>query len=169
MDIIKLLENRYSVRDYAPTPIKDEDLDKILLSARLAPSAKNLEPHKIIVVKSKEALEKLRAAAKAAFNAPVVLVVCVDYKEAWERRDGWNSAETDAAIVCDHMMITAASLSLGSVWACAFDKEAVAKAIGLEENLTPLSLLPIGYPSENAEPSERHALRKALKDTVKFI
>ncbi len=169
MDILEILENRYSVRDFAPTPVKKEDLDKILLSARLAPSAKNLEPHRIIVVKSEKALEKLRNATKNAYNAPVVLVVCVDYKEAWERRDGWNSAETDAAIVCDHMMITAASLSLGSLWACAFDKDAVAKAIDLEENLTPISLLVIGYPSETSTPAERHAIRKDVKDTVKFI
>ena len=168
MDILTLMEKRYSVRDFSDVAVKDADIEKILESARLAPSAKNLEPYKIIVVKSEEALQKLRAATRNAYNAPVVFVICANKEECWERNDGWKSADTDAAIVCDHMMLTATSLGLGSVWACWFDEKSVREALKIDQNLTPISLLPVGYPSDTCAPSERHTQRKPLTDTVEY-
>ncbi len=166
--MIKLLENRYSLRDFSPKKIERCDLETILNAARLAPSAKNLQPCRVIAVETNEVLEKLRGVTKNAYNAPVVLVICVSREDSWERADGWRSHETDAAIVCDHMMITAASLGIGSVWACSFDKDKVREVLGIDGKFTPVSLLPIGYPSENAAPSERHTMRKDISEIVEY-
>ena len=169
MDLLKIIENRYSLRDYSDKKIEKEKLDAILNAFRAAPSAKNLQPCKVIAVTEEKSLEKLRGAAKNAFNAPAVLVICVSREDAWERKDGWSSAETDAAIACDHMMLMAASLDIGSVWVCAFNKEKVREALDIDEKYTPISLLPLGYPGENGAPAEWHYCRKELSDIVDYM
>ena len=53
MDFIELVKNRYSVRGYKADPVEDEKLAEVLEAARLAPSAKNLQPFQLIVVHTK--------------------------------------------------------------------------------------------------------------------
>ena len=55
MDFLKLCADRYSLRSFADTPIPDEALTQILEAGRLAPTAMNLQPQRIFVIRSEEA------------------------------------------------------------------------------------------------------------------
>ncbi len=170
MDILSLLKDRYSVRDFKDTPIHKEDLDKILEAARVAPTAKNTQCQRVFVLSSKEAIEKIREITPSAYNAPTVLMICADMDVAWKRtNDSWCAAPIDSSIVTCHMMLEAESLGINSVWVCAFNKDKVQKAFNLPDNIVPYSLLPIGYKSENAEPNPRHFERNPVEDFTKFI
>lgn len=170
MDILELLKNRYSVRDFAPEKIPTELLEKILEAGRIAPTAKNQQPQRVYVLQSDEALEKIRAVTPSAYNAPTVLMICADMDVAWHRtNDGWCAAPIDTSIVTCHMMLEAQSLGLGSCWVCAFNAEKVKDAFDLPENIYPYSLLPIGYPSKECEPNPRHFQRFDIDNSVKFI
>ena len=46
MEFIELAKKRYSVRKYANKPIEREKLDLVLEAARVAPTAKNLQPQR---------------------------------------------------------------------------------------------------------------------------
>ena len=166
MDFLKLCAERYSLRSFAEAPIPDDILNQILAAGRLAPTAMNLQPQRILVIRSEEALAKMRT-VKKCYGANTVLMVCGDTEVACNRpKVDHCMAEMDCAIVTTQMMLAAQSLGVGSCWICAFDVPAMHKAFDLPENLTPYVLLALGYPSETAEPGPRHFERYPLEHTV---
>lgn len=169
MNFIDLTKQRYSCRSYKDQPVEKEKLDQILEAGHLAPTAKNNQPQRIYVLESKEALEKIRSITPCAFNAPVVLLVAYDSKEEWTNplEEGIHSGVEDASIVATHMMLEASELGLATCWVNRFPNTATAKAFGLAENIKPVLLLPLGYPADS--PSARHAERKAIEETVKYL
>lgn len=154
MDFLEFSRKRYSVRSYSQQPVEDEKINKILQAAMIAPTAVNYQPQKIYVLKSPEALQKVRSITRSTYEAPLVFLVCSDTDRSWHSPfvSGYDSGEMDASIVCTHMMLEAEDLGLGSVWVLLFDPEKVRKAFHLPEHIVPHCLLPVGYPSQNATP-----------------
>ena len=171
MTFQELAHARYSVRSFKDEPIKDEEMNLILEAGRVAPTACNNQPQKIFVAKSEEARKKLASVCRCTFDAPVILVVCYDRNRDWKNKlqPGYESGETDAAIVCTHMMLQAFELGIGSCWVGYFNVNDVASALGLPENLTVSALLPIGYPAENAAPLPLHTQFREFEDTIEVI
>ena len=95
----------------------------MLEAGRLAPTAANRQPFRILVIRTAGRKEELaRMYHRPWFSqAPLVLGVCSVPAEAWVRRDGKNYADVDAAIVMDHLVLAAASEGLGTCWVGAFD------------------------------------------------
>ena len=126
MDFLKLAEERYSVRSFTDKGVTQEDLDKILKAGHVAPTACNIQPQRILVINSEEAIEKLKGCTKCHFNAPTALLVCYSKDACWKRKyDGANSGEIDASIVTTHMMLEAASIGVGTTWVMHFDPTAM--------------------------------------------
>jgi nitroreductase len=168
MTFQELAKARYSVRAYKDTPIEEEKLKLILEAGRIAPTACNNQPQKIYVAKSEEARKKLASVSRRTFDAPVILVVCYDRDRNWKNplMPGYESGETDAAIVCTHMMLQAAELGIGSCWVGMFNAQQVSEALGLPENVTVSALLPMGYAAENAQPAPLHSQYREFADTI---
>ena len=171
MTFLELAKKRCSVRAFQDAPIEKEKLDLILEAGRVAPTACNNQPQKIYAAASPEAREKLAAVCRCTFGAPVILVVCYDRSRDWKNPllPGYESGETDAAIVCTHMMLQAAELGIGSCWVGFFNPNEVAQALGLPENVTVSALLPMGYAAENAQPAPMHTQYRDFGDTVAVI
>ena len=171
MTFQELAHARYSVRSFKDEPIKDEEMNLILEAGRVAPTACNNQPQKIFVAKSEEARKKLASVCRCTFDAPVILVVCYDRNRDWKNKlqPGYESGETDAAIVCTHMMLQAFELGIGSCWVGYFNANTVAEVLGLPENLTVSALLPIGYPTENAKALDMHFQYRDFADTIAEI
>ena len=167
MAILELMKQRYSARRYQDKPVEEEKLAQILEAGRVAPTACNYQPQKILVVQSKEGMEKLSRAYKS-FGAPLALIVCADHDASWHRSyDGKDSADIDASIVTDHMMLCAAELGLNSVWVCAFQPEVLRQEFHIPPHIEPINILMIGYADGQPRSPERHAeWRKPLSDTV---
>lgn len=168
MDFMQLAQSRYSLRQFSSRAVEKEKLDLILEAGRLAPTACNNQPQRILVIESKEALAKIRRCTPCHFNAPVVLLVCYDKKESWKRGyDGKDFGDVDASIVGTHLMFETAALGLGSTWVGYFDPAAVKDEFSLPDDLIPVSLFPLGYPAEGAGPNiGQHTSRKAPCETV---
>ena len=166
MDFLQLCTDRYSVRSFAPGPIPDEILDQILEAGRLAPTAMNLQPQRIYVLRSEEALSRLRA-VKKCYGADTVLLICGDTEAACNRpKVDHCMAEMDCTIATTQMMLAATALGVGSCWICAFDNAAVAETFDLPAHVTPFILLALGYPAEDAAPTPRHFERYPMEHTV---
>lgn len=161
MSFQELLRNRYSVRAYDSRPVEEEKLARVLEAARLAPTAANRQPFRVIVVpvKGREA-ELGRVYGRPWFvQAPVVLCVCAVPGESWVRKyDGWNAAEVDAAIAMDHLILAAAEEGLGTCWIAAFDPKAAREVLELPERIVPVAFTPLGYPADSPQPKKRRPL-----------
>lgn len=171
MDFLELAKTRYSVRSFKKDHIEQEKLDKIIEAGRVAPTACNNQPQKVFIARSKESREKLASVCKYTFDAPIILVVCYDKDKSWKNHlmPGYQSGETDAAIVCTHMMLEAFELGIGSCWVGWFNEEEIRRTLNLPSNIVVSALLPIGYPSDDNKPSNRHVEFRDIKETVEEI
>lgn len=169
MDFLELAKKRYSVRKYKDTPVEEEKLAIILESARVAPTGKNAQPVKLIVVREKENLDKLAKAANF-YSAPVVIIVCCDTTKSWVRSfDGKNISDIDASILTTHMMLQATELGLGSLWMCRFEKEIIKQEFGIPENVDVVNLLAVGYADDEPKSPDRHdKMREPIGELVSY-
>ena len=170
MDFEKLSAARYSLRKFDSRPVEQEKLALILEAGRNAPTAHNKQPQRMFVIQSPEALEKADACMDCHFHAPVVIAVGYDPQESWHREtDGKDHGEIDAAIAATQMMLQAADLGLGTTYVGMFDAQKLLAAFPEMQGLTPIALLPLGYPAEGAHPARLHAQRKSLSETVQYL
>ncbi len=168
MDLLNLFKERYSVRKFSGKKIEEEKINQILEAGRLAPTAVNNQPQRIYVIKSEEALDKLKTVTPYTFNTQTAFLICYDNTISWKRPfDGMDFGYIDASIVTTQMMLEIANLGLGATWVGYFDAKVMSKTFNLPENIIPVALLPAGYP--DAAPSPRHAERLAINETVKYI
>lgn len=169
MNFLELSRDRYSVRKYKSDPIPDEVMDKIIEAGMLAPTACNNQPQKIYIARSKQALEKLKECTPYTFDAPVVMVIGYDKTRSWQnkRMPGYESGETDAAIVTTHLMLAAWEQGIGSCWVGVFNSDEVSQALGLPENIRVTALMPMGYADMEAGP--RHSQYREREDIVTDI
>lgn len=116
-EVIKCLVERRSCKKYLPRQVDEAALQEVLLAGTYAPSGRNRQAAKILVVQKPEdvaALQRLNAAVlgnpegKPFYGAPTVLVVLADAEV--------NTAVEDGSVVMENLMIAAHSLGLGSCW-----------------------------------------------------
>lgn len=154
MTLLELAAKRVSCRAYdTGRKVEPDVLNEVFEIARLAPSAVNKQPWRLVVVKSTEKLSELSAAYDRDWfkTAPMVLAVVADHTESWHRADGKDHADVDAAIFVEHLCLAAAEKGLGTCWVCNFLPDVANKVLaidGVEKEL--VALVPIGYPADNA-------------------
>lgn len=166
MDFMTLAKKRCSVRAYRPDAVEQEKLDVILEAGRIAPTAANRQPQRILVIRSEAGLEKLKTSARV-YGAPLALVVCADHAHSWKRSfDGKDAADIDATIATTHMMLVAADLGLDSIWVCHFDPDGVRTGFGLPGNVEPVNILGIGYAEGPVKSPDRHAVDRMPQSEI---
>jgi len=164
MEFADLICSRYSVRAYRPDPAPDDLLARVLEAGRLAPTAANRQPFRLLVIHTAGRQEELRRIYHREWFglAPLVIGVCAVPGEAWVRRDGVNYAFVDAAIVMDHIVLAATDLGLGTCWVAAFDPAAARQILGLPEGVEPVAFTPLGYAADAPRVKERKALAELI-------
>lgn len=167
MDFLELAKDRYSVRKFCNKKVEKEKLDLILEVGRVAPTAVNYQPQRILVLDTEGALSKLKACTTYHFHAPLALLICYDNTVSWKRSyDGKDMGEVDVSIVATHMMLEVTNLGLGSTWVGHFDPQKIKEVFELPNNIIPVVLLPIGYPDEMSVPHPNHDKRFDVGVTV---
>jgi nitroreductase len=164
MDFNELVNNRYSVRAYKPDLIEEEILLKVLIAARLAPTASNRQPFKIIVAHTKGREQELLSIYKRDWfvQAPLVICVCGLPSVAWRRRDGKTYLDVDIAIVMDHMVLAATDLGLGTCFIAAFDATNARKVFSIPNDVEPVLFTPLGYPADIPGIKKRKSLEELV-------
>jgi nitroreductase len=159
MELIEAINARRSIRKFQDRPVEDEKLFAVLDAGRLAPSAKNMQDWRFIVVRDEAARSKLAVAArdqKFVAEAPVVVIACGTSDLVMTC--GQPAYAIDVAIALDHMTLRAASLELGTCWIGAFYEDQVRAILGVPESVRIVALLPLGYPAEEPFPRPRKHL-----------
>ena len=163
MTVLEAVRKRYSCRAYQDKPIEQEKLDQILEAARLAPSAKNLQDWRFVVVTDKEKKHKLAEAAnnqRFLENASVIIIACSNSDE--KMRCGQMVGPIDVAIALEHIALQATELGLATCWIGSFYPEKVRPIVGIPQDITIIELMALGYPADSQKESKRELMRKIL-------
>lgn len=170
MEYFDLIRERYSVRNYKEKKVEPEKISKILEAGRIAPTAGNRQPQRIVVIDSAEALDKIKQCTPCHFNAPIIFLVC--YDKSVENNNHYGDKRTygcvDASIVLTHMMLEAQNIGLGSVWVGLFKPELLRQYFAIPDHFEILGLLPLGYPATDAKPSKMHNEKFPRNHTIFF-
>lgn len=152
-EILKGIKERRSCRSYKAEQIKDTELDTVLEAATYAPTGRNLQAPKIVVVQDKETIEILRKLnaevmgnpdSDPFYGAPTVVIVFSDKNVSTHLEDG--------SLVMGAMMLAAHAVGLGSCWIHrarqTFETEtgkALMKKWGIGENYVGIGNCILGY------------------------
>ena len=163
MDFETVIRERKSTRLFSNKEVEKEKLDKVLEAGRIAPTAKNGQAFKIIVVNSEEGLKKIDECSPCRYKAPLVLIVCGNKEKAYN-----GKYAIDPSIVATHMLLEATNVGLDNIWIGYFDEEKVIEKFELGEEWIPVMLLPLGYKAKLCPPSPMHKIRKKIEDLVEY-
>ena len=178
MKFIELVRKRKSTRDYLSKPVPREIIDQCLEAARMAPSACNSQPWSFIVVDDKNIINEivkksmsgLYSMNKFVKTAPVVFVVVTEQSVYAARMGGMlrnvKYNLIDIGIACDHLILKATELGLGTCWLGWFNEKALKKVLGLPQSKQVAVAISMGYPDETAGP--RKKIRKSLEETRRY-
>jgi len=171
MDVRLAVASRREVRDYAPDPLADEVVARILDAGRLAGSAQNRQPWRFLVLGSRERVEKLAAAVFAPANVlGAALVVAIVVR-------GKGPITFDAGRAAQNMLLQAWNDGVGSSPNGIADMDAARAALDLDDEDEKLAIvLSFGRPARPRNPSARtpdewsaRANRRSLDEVVQRL
>jgi len=163
MDVFDAIQKRYSSRSYQDRPIEQEKLLRILEAARLAPSAKNLQDWRFVVVTDRAKKHKLaKAANNQMFIAQAGAIVAACSVEDQVMRCGQPVGPIDVAIAMEHIALQATTEGLATCWIGSFDPDKVRQILEIPEDVDIIELMSLGYPADKATESRRLLLEKIV-------
>ncbi len=146
--VLNLSRNRQAVRRFADRMIPPEILARILECARYAPSAREDQPWRFIVVQ--DALTRHRI-ARAVFQgelirtAPALVIGCARVHSNIAG-SGRPSHPVDLAAATEAMVLAAADMSLATAWVTGFREGEIRDALAIPADVPVVTLLALGYP-----------------------
>lgn len=163
-DLLKLIETRRSVRQFVSEPVKRADIEKILNAGRFAPSGKNTQPWRFVVVESvrkREELAKLAPQAGMIATAPATLAILLDRDAGY---DELKDAQGIGAVI-ENILLAVHALGLGACWMGKTRNAEIERVVGAKEHEELMALIPIGHPAEGSN----DASRLPLETITRFI
>jgi nitroreductase len=164
--LMDIIEQRRSIRSFKPQEVEEEKLNYILNAFREAPSAKNLQPWKLVVVKDKKIIKDLAIACNDQTfleEAPIIITACAKEDGAYGSMGGYmNSYPIDIGIALEHLILAATEQGLGTCWIGAFKEKLVKDILGIPEDVRVVALTPVGYPAEEGEDRGRKPISEIV-------
>ena len=163
MNLMQVIRARRSIRNFRDMPVEEELLLAVLEAGRLAPSARNMQDWRFIVVRDAATRSLLAKAARDqqfVGQAPVVIAACGTSDLVMTC--GQPAYAIDVAIALDHMTLAAAAFGLGTCWIGAFYEDQVKEILGVPPEIRVVALLPLGYPAEEPSPRGRKSLDEIM-------
>jgi nitroreductase len=191
MDTLGAIAARRSIRKFQDTPITDEMLQTILMAAIQAPSGKNRQPWRFVIVKGDQRIEMVRIMREGIANfrargddpgssegsvrvmeqAPATIFIFNPYG-----LQPWLSHNLDQMIndvvdiqsigaAIQNMLLAAQDLGLGSLWICDVFYAYEELCQWLDEKGEMIAAVSLGYPAEY--PPARS--RKPFSEVTRFV
>ena len=179
MDALTCIETRRSIRKYQEKPIPHEVMEEIVKEASFAPSWKNSQVVRYVVVENSEIKSKIanEAVLGFAYNtgtiehaAALVVVTRIHGRSGYERDGSFTTSKEDrwemfdAGIATQTFCLAAHEKGIGSVIMGIFDEAKVGELINIEEGRKVAALVAVGYPAETPDAPKR----KSVEELVRF-
>lgn len=177
MDFQTCVSTRRSVRKYQATPVADSVLHKVIETAALAPSWKNTQTTRYLVVRDPALRAQIAQEGVAMFppnqkiieSAPaVVLVTTITGRSGFERDGSFSTSKGthwesfDAGIATQTLCLAATNEGLATVVMGIYDEAAVAKAAGIPEGQKLSAIVALGYADEEPPMPKRKTVEDLL-------
>ncbi len=162
--LLQEIKRRRTVRAFRTDPVEEDKIQAILDAGRWAPSGKNTQPWRFIVVRSEEKraeLGQLVPQRNMIATAPVTIAVLKHVPSGY---DELKDAQGIGACA-QNMLLAAHALGLGACWIGRARDPELEGLLGAQEDEELMLLLPIGYPAE--EPGE--GKRKPLEELSRTL
>ncbi len=163
MELYDAIKKRYSVRAYRDKAVEDDKLRRVLDAGRSAPSARNRQEWKFIVVRDAETREKLAAASEQDWMAATPVIIAVVGLTDRTMFCDVPADPVDCAIAIDHMTLAAVAEGLGTCWIGHFKQGDCKKILSVPDDATIIELLALGWPSG---PAKTEKPRKKFDEVV---
>jgi nitroreductase len=160
MNLFDAIAHRRSVRSFLDKKVEREKLVAIFSAVRLAPSARNAQEWRFILVTDPELRDQVAAAGGQPFlrQCPVIVVACAETDKRM-MRCGEPAYTIDVAIAIDHLTLAATAMGLGTCWIGSFDPEPVKEALQIPKDVPIVELVALGYPADTERPvADKHRL-----------
>ncbi len=173
MDVLEAIRTFRPCGEFSSRPLAPETLKKVLGAARLAPSQRNLQPWRFVVVRDDEQKRLLAQASprgRLVAEAPAVVVAFAVEQDIPMTIGGFISAyPLDVAVAIDHLQLAATAEGLGTAWIVEFNDEKVRSVLHVPEGIHPLAIIPVGYPAEaNGKPKPEPEGRKSPDEIIAY-
>jgi len=163
----ELILCRRSIRQFKPEPISQDILKELVNSARLAPSAANLQPLEYIVAEEEEITKRIFPRLRwAAYIAPqgnpkpghepvayIIILVNTTIRD--------KGFEYDVGAAIENMILTAWEQGVGTCWLLSVEREKIREILRIPTDYRIDSVLALGYPDEGPVVED-------MKDSVKY-
>ena len=178
-EVMRILTNRASLRNFSDEPVTDEELDQVLAASLHGASGGNLQPFSIITVRDRDTSSWLGEKSEQEFigKAPVNLIYCIDWKRMadWCRIDAapfsadrsfphfWISFQ-DTVIAAQNACVAADSLELGTVYIGTIMEfwDECREKFNLPQGVIPVVLVCLGHPGSADHPKTSPKLPMSL-------
>ena len=160
MDVYEAIRARHSVRSYRDRPVEPAKLNRVLEAAGLAPSARNDQEWRFVVVSEQAKREALATEASSQhfmLEAPLIIAACAQ-TDGRVMRCGQLAYPIDVAIALDHLTLAAVAEGLGTCWIGSFDSSKVRRILGIPPEIQVVGLMLLGYPRETDTPPKKSRL-----------
>ena len=170
MAVLDAIRRRYSCRAYQDKSIEQDKLESILEAARLAPSAKNTQDWRFVVVTDRDTKRRVAGTTnrpEVFEKAGAIIAACSNSDEVM--RCGQAIGPIDVAIALEHICLQAADLGLGTCWIGSFDADKVRQILAIPDNIIIVELMALGYPADSKPEPKREPIEKIVcYNTWKF-
>lgn len=158
MELIEILKNRRSIRNYTGEKIEEEKITQVLEAGLLSVSSRGKKPWEFIVVRDRDTLDKMSLCRQGSANMlkqadqAIVVIANEDITDVWVE---------DCSIVMSNMHLMATSLGIGSCWIQGRLREAadgtetenyLRDILGFPENYRLEAMLSLGMADNHLEP-----------------
>jgi len=141
MTVFDAVRTLLAVRSYREEPVPDDVVRRIVEAGRLTGSGMNGQPWHFVVVRDREVLGRLGAAASSGpyiAQAPLAIVVATEQS---------RFAVSDASRAIQSMLLTAWAEGVGSNWVGFGGLDRARALLGIPAELEVFAILPFGYPT----------------------
>ena len=152
MQTLEAIHKRCSLKLHlSKKPVEPEKLEQVLEAARLAPSARNLQPWHFVVVQGDEAIDELASAFnetnQEVRNGSVIIVVCAR-EEDDVTREGRPFYLFDVGLAVENLLLAATDLGLATHPILSFDEAEVKRILEIPGEYRVVITTPLAYPAE---------------------
>lgn len=161
-EVLRVICERRSIRIFRSDPVEPEKVEAILEAARWAPSGRNTQPWRFVVVESKEKREEL---GRVVTQMDMVRTTPVTIAVLRDKNAGYDETKDIQAIgaCAQNILLAAHALGLGACWLGRVRDPQVEKIVGAKENEELMMLITIGYPAERPPARDRKPLAELVR------